>query len=185
MSQALSVTIALTGLLAADPAGMYLPPSDTGGSEFQFNPDSTELRQATRKLREPKLGDLLDSRALAEDLVFLRRALRKLYPGYPELLQLPDFDVEALFDQHIGRLRSGPAKVTFGDSAAALMRELKSHINDRHFRMYGLEARDDYTEYQTPVAAPGPSLEGCTAPRMSPTTLRIASSASTANGPRC
>jgi hypothetical protein len=52
MSQALSVTIALTGLLAADPAGMYLPPSDTGGSEFQFNPDSTRLRQATKKLHE-------------------------------------------------------------------------------------------------------------------------------------
>jgi hypothetical protein len=175
MAEGCSIAVAaLMGLLTADPAGIYLPPSQTGGSEYQFNPDSAELRRATKKLREPKLGDLLDSRALADDLVFLRRALRKLYPGYPELLQLPDFDVEALFDQHIGRLRSGPAKVTFGDSAAPLMRELKSRINDRHLSMYGLEPRDEYTEYQTPVTAPAPSLEGCTAPQMSPTTLRIA-----------
>jgi hypothetical protein len=168
------IAVAALGLLAADGGGMYLPPSETGGSEFQFDPDSRELRQATSKLRQPKPGDLLDARALADDLVFLRRALRKLYPGYPELLQLPDFDVEALFDQHIARLRAGPGRVTFGDSAAALMRELKSRINDRHLNMYGVEVNDGYTEYQTQVTAPAPSLKGCTAPQMSPTTLRIA-----------
>src|SRR4051812_29916266 len=165
---------ALLGLLAADPPGIYLPPSETGGSEYQFNPASPELREIAKHLHEPKLTDLIDAPALADDLTFLRRALRKLYPGYAELLQLPDFDVEALFDQHISHLRSGPAKVTFGDSAAALMRALKSHINDRHFALYGVEPPAEYAEYQTPVTGPAPSLEGCTAPGMSSTTLRSA-----------
>ena len=52
---------ALTGLLAADPAGMYLPPSDTGGSEFQFNPASVELRQTVKT--EWHRDDLLDGSA--------------------------------------------------------------------------------------------------------------------------
>ncbi len=132
------VFAAVTGLLAAEPTGIYLPPSETGGSEFQFNPASPDLRQAAKK-REPRPDDLLDARAVADDLVFLRRALRKQYIGYPELLQLPDFDVEALFDQHIARLRSGPAKVKFADSLRALFLELKSHINDGHFNMGGVD----------------------------------------------
>ena len=91
-------------------------------------------------------------------------------------MQLPDFDVEALFDKHIARLRSGPAKVTFGDSALAFFRELKRHINDLHLGMTGWDPdpADAFTEYQTPVTGPAPSLQGCTVPRMSPTTLRIA-----------
>jgi hypothetical protein len=126
---------AFVGLLAADPAGMYLPPSETGGSEYQFNPASVELRQAIKT--EVRKDDLLDARALADDLVFLRRALRKQYVGYPELLQLPDFDVEGLFDEHVARLRSGAAKVKYADSALALFLELKRHIEDRHLALYG------------------------------------------------
>src|SRR4051812_49161942 len=101
--------VTMVGLLATESAGMYLPRSETGGSEFQFNPASIELRQAVKTELHSK-DDLLDARALAEDLVFFRRGLRKLYIGYPELLQLPDFDVEALFDDHIARLRAGPAQ---------------------------------------------------------------------------
>jgi hypothetical protein len=168
------VFAAVTGLLAADPGGMYLPPSETGGTEFQFNPASQDLRQAVKK-REPRPDDLLDARALADDLVFLRRALRKQYIGYPELLQLPDFDVEALFDQHIAGLRSGPAKVKFGDSALALFKELKNHINDSHFYLDGAgDPRGKYTEYQATIAGSAPALPGCTAAQASPTTLRIA-----------
>src|SRR6185369_14139931 len=110
-----------------DPAGMYLPPSETGGSEYQFNPASVELRRAVKT--DVRKDDLLDARALADDLVFLRRALRKQYVGYPELLQLPDFDVEALFDQHIAGLRAGPPTVKFGESVLPLFRALKKHIN--------------------------------------------------------
>lgn len=167
---------ALIGLVAAAPAGMYLPPSETGGSEYQFNPDSAELRQAVKTELKSK-DDLLDARALAEDLVFLRRALRKLYPGYPELLQVPDFDVEALFDEHIARLRAGPARVKYRDSLLALFLELKRHIVDRHFSLYGPgwnpATLDDYAEYQAMINGPAPSLAGCTAPRIAPTTLRV------------
>ena len=169
------VFAAVTGLLTAEPTGIYLPPSETGGSEFQFNPASPDLRQAAKE-REPRPDDLLDARAVADDLVFLRRALRKQYIGYPELLQRPDFDVEALFDQHIARLRSGPAKVKFADSLRALFLELKSHINDPHFNMGGVD-RDplqEYAEYQTTIEGPAPELKGCTAPRASPPTLRVA-----------
>jgi hypothetical protein len=169
---------AFAGLLAADPAGMYLPPSQTGGSEFQFNPASAELRQAARtELRSA--DDLLDARALAEDLVFLRRALRKQYVGYPELLQAPDFDVEALFDERIARLRSGPPQVTYADSLLALFLELKRHLTDRHFALYGPGWNpahlDERLEYQARPSGAAPSLAGCTGPRISPTTLRVAS----------
>jgi hypothetical protein len=168
-----AVFAALAPLLGASPPGMYLPPSETGGTEFQFNPASAELRQAVKK-PEPKRGDLLDARALADDLAFFRQALRKQYIGYPELLQLPDFDVEALFDQQIARLRAGPARVTFGDSALALFNELKNHINDSHFYMSGAgDPRGKYTEYQATITGPAPSLAGCTAPKASPTTLRV------------
>jgi hypothetical protein len=175
MSPGLSVAFAaLAGLLAADGAGMYLPPAETGGAEFQFNPASPDLRAAV-KARGPRPDDLLDARALAEDLVFLRRALRKHYSGYPELLQKPDFDVEALFDQHIARLRTGPARVKFADSAMALFVELKQQINDSHLGMRGvdIDPRKSYREYQAAVSGPAPSLEGCKVPQSSPTTLRV------------
>ena len=175
MAPGLSVAFAALAGLLADGGGLYLPPSETGGSEFQFNPASPDLRQAAKK-REPRPDDLLDARAVADDLVFLRRALRKQYIGYPELLQLPEFDVEDLFDQHIARLRSGPAKVKFADSLRALFLEMKSHITDHHFNMGGVD-RDplqEYAEYQTAIEGPAPELKGCTAPRMSPTTLRVA-----------
>ena len=61
---------ALAGLLSAEPASMYLPPTETGGAEFQFNPASPDLGAAV-KAREPRPDSLLDARALAEDLVFL------------------------------------------------------------------------------------------------------------------
>jgi hypothetical protein len=169
------VFAALAALLGAEPPGMYLPPSETGGTEFQFNPASPDLRQAAKR-PEPRPDDLLDARALAEDLVFLRRALRKLYVGYPELLQLPDFDVEALFDRHIARLRGGPAKVKFGESAVALFGELKKHIDDSHFYLEGAgDPRGKYTEYQATIAGPLPTLSACMAGQASPKTLRIAS----------
>jgi len=155
---------------------MYLPPSETGGSEYQFNPASVELRRAVKT--DVRKDDLLDARALADDLVFLRRALRKQYVGYPELLQLPDFDVEGLFDEHVARLRSGAAKVKYADSALALFLELKRHIEDRHLALYGPGwnpvPKDDYTEYQTVISGPAPALEGCAAPGGRPTTLRVA-----------
>jgi hypothetical protein len=168
---------ALAGLLVVDPPRMYLPASETGGSELQFDPASPELRQAV-KAPDPRRDDLLDARALAEDLVFLRRALRKQYVGYPELLQQPDFDVEALFDDQIARLRAGPPKVKFGDSALALFGEMKKHITDHHFGMFGFDPdpRDRYTEYQATITGPAPPLEGCTAPQGAPTTLRVAPS---------
>jgi hypothetical protein len=168
---------AVLAMLAIDPSGMYLPAPETGGSEFQFNPASPELRQAV-SAPEPRKGDLLDARALADDLVFLRRALRKQYIGYPELLQLPDFDVEGLFDQQIARLRSGPPKVTVGDSVLALFLELRRNIVDRHFVLasggWNPEDLDDYAEYQTAITGPAPSLAACTAPRAAPTSLRVA-----------
>jgi hypothetical protein len=175
LSSGASVVVAmLGGLLGADARGMYLPPTETGGAEFQFNPASTELRSAV-KARPHRPDDLLDARAVAEDLAFLRRALRKQYSGYPELLQKPGFDVEALFDEHIARVKGGPTRVRFLDSAMALFIELKKHINDSHLGMAGvdIDPRKSYQEYQAVVTGPMPALNGCTASQTSPATLRI------------
>jgi hypothetical protein len=166
---------ALLTWLAADPPAMYLPPAQTGGSEYQFDPDSPALRKAI-KARNQRADDVLDARALAEDLVFLRRALRQIYIGYPELLQSHDFDVEARFDQEIARLRAGPAQVKFGDTVLPLFKEIKRHINDNHLAMSGWdhEVKDEYREYQASVSAPPSALEKCTVPQASPTTVRLA-----------
>jgi hypothetical protein len=167
----------LAGFMTAAPAGMYLPPAETGGSDYQFNPASPELRKAFKTEVRSK-DDLFDVRDMAEDLVFLRRALRKQYPGYAELLQRPDFDVEALFDEHIARLRAGPPKVKYADSALALFLELKKQIEDRHLSLLGpgweRAPTDDYSEYQAAIDAPVASLEKCTTSRAAPTTLRVA-----------
>jgi hypothetical protein len=162
-------------LLAAEPDGdMYLPPSETGGGEYLFNPASKALRRAATA-PAPKPDDLLDARALADDLVFFRRALRKQYVGYPELLQVPDFDVEALFDETIARLRRGPARVSFRDSALALFRALKAQINDRHFGLFGADPdpREQYREYQAPLTGQPPALDGCSAEGLQASTVRV------------
>jgi hypothetical protein len=173
----LSPAWTLIACLAADPAALYLPPSETGGGAYLFDPASPALRAAIKN-PERRLTDLLDARALADDLVFLRKALGKQYIGYAELLQVPDFDVEALFDEQIARLRTGPLRVTFQDSALGLFRALKAHIDDRHFGLFGAppDPREEYTEYQAPVEGPDPALAGCTAPQLAPSTLRVAGS---------
>jgi hypothetical protein len=158
-------------LLASD---MYLPPSQTGGSEFQFDPASPALRAAATHV--PRADELLDARALADDVQFLRRGLRKLYVGYAELLQVPDFDVEGYFDEQIARLRSGPARVTFRDSVGEIYRTLRRHINDRHLQLAGMDPDPqlEYVEYQTPVDGPPPRLERCSAAQAAVSTVRLA-----------
>ena len=70
-----SVIVAgLMSVLAAEPTGIYLPASESGGNDYLFNPASAELRQALAALPKPKPDDLLDARAVADDLAFLRRA---------------------------------------------------------------------------------------------------------------
>jgi hypothetical protein len=161
-------------LLVAAGSDMYLPPAQTGGTEFQLNPASAALRAAAKA--RPRPDELLDARALADDLVFLRRGLRQLYIGYPELLQVPDFDVEAFFDEQIASLRRGPARVSFQDSVGKVYRTLRAHINDRHLQLQGTDPDPhwEYVEYQAPVEGPPPHLEGCTAPGAAMSTVRVA-----------
>ena len=117
---------------------MYLPPAETGGDGVPVGPCQSVLScvQAVKK-PDAKAGRPAGRPCPGGRPGVPRRALRKQYIGYPELLQLPDFDVEAAFEQHIARLRTGPAKVTFRDSALALFEELKKHINDSHLHMWG------------------------------------------------
>jgi hypothetical protein len=154
---------------------MYLPPSQTGGSAYLFDPASPRLRRAVAR-PFPRPDDLIDARLLANDLEFLRQALRKEYVGYPELLQQPDFDVEDLFDRHIARLRAGPGEVSFAEGALTLLAALKRRIRDRHFGLLG--AQEDpgllYREYQATLSGRPPRLEGCTAEGIAPSTLRMA-----------
>jgi hypothetical protein len=115
---------------------IYLPADKTGGNQYCLNPESKALRAALT--RKPfATNERLDARALADDLVFLRRALRKEYVGYPVLLHLPDFDVEQLFDERIAKLRRGPKTVTFGAEVLSLAVALRKRLNDSHFFVYG------------------------------------------------
>jgi hypothetical protein len=170
-----AVATVLAAVLAQPAIDMYLPPAETGGGEYLFNPASKSLRQAAVK-PAPGAEDRLDAAALADDLLFLRRAMRKLYIGYSELLQVPDFDVEALFDVQVARLRAGPPRVAFKDAVLPLFRALKSHINDRHLVLVGADSglEEEYKEYQAVVTGAAPSLSGCSAEGAALSTARLA-----------
>ncbi len=160
------------------PAGssdIYLSPAETGGKPFLFNPDSQALREIAKR-KPPRPDDLLDARDLASDLAFLRAALRKEYAGYPELLQIPDFDVEAFFDQKIASLRRGPRKVTFREGALDVLFTLRGKLTDRHLTVRGgYEPRDVlFAEYQATFEAGAPDPKTCAVLDAPAATLRVA-----------
>ena len=150
----------------ADGDDIYLPSAETGGNAFVLNPQSQRLR-ALIKRKPPEPDDLLDARALADDLVFLRQSLRKEYAGYAQLLQTPGFDVEALFDERIDQLRHGPEKISYEKGLISLFLALRERIVDLHLSLPGTSKllssnpRLTFAEYQLALDGEAAELERC------------------------
>ena len=163
------------------PLDVYLHPSEASGSQYCFDPDSPILRAALKRHFEE--NDLLDARGLAQDIDFLRDAMRKQYSGYPELLQSPTFDVERFFRDWIDDLRGGAASVTFRAGVLEPLVVLRGAIAD--FHLYPIawherlanDPRLAYFEYQAVLEGRAPNLKSCRATDESAlvrSTLRVA-----------
>jgi len=125
---------------------VYLPPESAGGSALCFDPDSQALRAFIE--RPPvQEGTVFDTAALAADIGDLHGAMKKLYAGYPELLESPSFDVDAFFaGWQRDVLARGPT-VTFADGVLTPLVALRHHVRDNHLSVSGwggkLRHRDD------------------------------------------
>ena len=80
--------------------------------------------------------------------------MRRLYAGYPELMQDATFDVEQFFSDWEHALRSAGPAITFGEGVLRYLVGLRRHIRDNHLFVWGrarqLVRRDDlmFSEYQ-------------------------------------
>jgi hypothetical protein len=112
--------------------------------------------------------DPLDAPALADDVRDLHGAMKKLYSGYPELLQDRRFDVEAFFAKWERDVRAAGATIPFGAGVVEPLAELRHHIRDNHLGPWGwgsrLAARPSlaYSEYQTAERVDGLDTGACT-----------------------
>jgi Peptidase family S41 len=126
---------------------------------------------------------------MASDLEELRRLMRRYYPGWAALLALPDFDVEAFFDERIRALRApGAARVRPGLQLGEVMTTLRAHNPDNHLGAWYEGSRpSDIHEYQAPAPATFTHevLSSCTFEPPSgvlPETLELVPTLSVANG---
>ena len=145
-------------------ADLYLPPAEAHGSPYCLNPDSGALREL---LTQPPLAAeaALDRRALAADVLFLREALRKVYAGWPELVQHRTFDVNAFFERWHGELLEAPGEVDFRSGVIDRLIVLKRAVMDLHLQPkgWGRKMRQlgglEVTEYLGDGSAP--DLQAC------------------------
>jgi hypothetical protein len=159
----------------------YLSPDAARGCAYCLDPDSLLLRRSltTRPQRDTPLA----RDALLADLPFLRRLMEKVYAGYPDLLQHPDFDPDAFFrgwEAHVRETGSG-THVPFGTAVVQPLAALHRVVSDSHFYVgselaSGGDEWSTYYEFQTPLPA-GAVAEQCTlsaTPHARPSTLRTA-----------
>jgi hypothetical protein len=127
---------------------------------------------------------------MASDLEELRYLMRRYYPGWAALLALPDFDVEAFFDERIRALRApGVARVRPALQVGEVLTTLRAHNPDTHLGAWymGEGATDEAYEFQAPAPATltHEALSSCTfEPRSGvlPETLALAPALSVASG---
>jgi hypothetical protein len=139
---------------------VYLPADAAEGSPYCLNPQSQALRAFVARPRFEE-DEALSAPALAEDVRDLHGAMKKMYAGYPELLQSSRFDVERFFFDWEQRARRAGKSITFGEGIVRPLVTLKQNIQDNHLLVWGwagrLAARPDlaFAEYQAAgVAAP-------------------------------
>ncbi|HEY2514540.1 MAG TPA: S41 family peptidase, partial [Polyangiaceae bacterium] len=147
--------------------GMYLPPEKAHGSPLCLDPDSPALRSVIAA-EDWKVDHPVPSAALADDVRDLQGAMKKLYAGYPELLEDPRFDVERFFADWESRLRSGPPTVTFEQGILEPLAVLRHQHTDSHLQVWGgnqwLEKRPELviSEYQALSPLTAKDLAACT-----------------------
>jgi len=112
-------------------ASPYLPSDAAKGCPYCFDPDSALLRGA---LTAPSVDPdaLLPADALVGDLRFFHQLLRKQYAGYPDLLQLRDFDVEAFFSHWLETVAAAGTTISLRDGIAEPLIALQQIVPDRH-----------------------------------------------------
>jgi peptidase S41-like protein len=136
---------------------VYLPAELGGGSPYCFNPESSFLRASLT--RQWSRGDQLDTGGLIEDVAFLHTLLEKQYAGYPELLQLRDFDVERFFVTWADRVRRASPLISAENGVYNPNVELRVALTDNHFglqpwlRELANDPRLAFYEYQAPIDA--------------------------------
>jgi hypothetical protein len=144
----------------------YLAPAVAGGSPFCFDPESPTLRAAVK--RAPFADDdRIDAAALADDVRDLHAAMKKLYAGYPELLQSTTFDVDRFFAEWERDVRAAGATITFDAGIVERLVTLRRHIRDNHLTVRGgtpPEERPElaFSEYQVPGRVVGLDEARCT-----------------------
>jgi hypothetical protein len=158
------------------PAGdVYLPEDRAGGSPFCFDPSSAALRDYVKHPRRDETTPL-ESEALADDVRDLHTAMKKLYAGYPELLQSTHFDVERFFLAWEKRLRAAGPTVTLADGVLRPLVALRQRIRDNHLMIAGggsrLSRRADlaFSEYQARGVVEGFDAASCTFDGVTPVT---------------
>lgn len=165
---------------------LYLDPATADGDGNCFDPESPAFRALAESA---SASTEVAASSMASDLEELRRLMRRYYPGWAELLAVPDFDVEAFFDERIRALRApGAARVRPALEAGEVMTTLRAHNPDTHLGAWyaGSNASDIY-EYQAPAPATltHEALSSCTFEPPSevlPETLQLVPMLSVANG---
>lgn len=103
------------------------------------HPDSAALRSAFAG-RRPNAAALFATAALHSDLVFLRRLLRRLYAGYPDLLHHRQFNVEGFFEAWLDRVHQAGDQISFHEGVIEPLTAIRLAVLDRHFIIWGAEA---------------------------------------------
>jgi hypothetical protein len=131
---------------------LYLDPATADGDGTCFDPQSPAFR---RLAESASASTEVAPSSMASDLEELRRLMRRYYPGWAELLALPDFDVEAFFDERIRALRApGAARVRPALEMGEVMTTLRANNPDTHLGAWYAESNaSDIYEYQAPAPA--------------------------------
>jgi hypothetical protein len=158
---------------------LYLSPAAAQGGKWCFNPNSPKLRILTAPPAQP--NDPVDAAALAADLKDLREFLRTQYPGYGELAQAHDFDVDDFFRNWQASL-AGKDKAPFSEAIVRPLQKLRDVVIDQHLQAAFPEAELkrgtllDAREFQGVFDGAAPDVSKCTvsgAQRVYESTLRV------------
>jgi hypothetical protein len=146
---------------------VYLPRDRANGWPYCFDPASAPLRAAISRKRFEET-EPLDAAALAGDVRDLHEAMKRLYAGYPELLQTTAFDVDGFFADWEREVRAAAPTVTFGAGVLSRLVTLRRQIHDNHLATRGhgrsLASRPEivFSEYQRRGHVDGLQADRCT-----------------------
>jgi hypothetical protein len=173
-------SLAQTATQASPSNDVYLPPAETHGGKWCFNPNNDRLRGILKAPPESQPNEPVDAKALAADLTDLREFLRTQYPGYGLLAQAHDFDVDDFFRRWQQSL-TGKDKVPFKEAVVQPLQKMRDVVVDQHLQTTYPEAELkhgtllDTREFQVFFDSAAPDVSKCTvsgARRVYESTLR-------------